>query len=119
MRPLSFSRSIFALPLLFATAAHAASEPAQVSTLVARVDIPYQSFTLSNGLRVLVHTDRKAPVVALSVWYHVGSKDEPAGKTGFAHLFEHLMFYGSENVPGGIFKPLEQVGATDMNGTTY
>ncbi|HBK56170.1 MAG TPA: peptidase M16 [Xanthomonadales bacterium] len=84
----------------------------------ADVDIPYDEFTLDNGLRVVVHTDRKAPVVAVNVWYHVGSKDEPLGKTGFAHLFEHLMFQGSENYQGEYFAPFEQVGATGMNGTT-
>jgi zinc protease len=83
------------------------------------LDIPFEEFTLPNGLRVVVHTDRKAPIVALSVWYHVGSKDEPAGRTGFAHLFEHLMFNGSENAPGEYFAPFELVGATDMNGTTW
>src|SRR4051812_38931738 len=65
---------------------HAAAAPAPLSQLVAEVNIPYQSFTLPNGLRVFVHEDHKAPVVAVSVWYHVGSKDETAGKTGFAHL---------------------------------
>ena len=60
-------------------------------------DIPYQRFVLNNGLTVVVHEDRKAPVVAVNVWYHVGSKDEKEGRTGFAHLFEHLMFNGSEN----------------------
>ncbi len=94
-------------------------KPAPVSALVKKVSIPYQRFTLPNGLRVLVHTDRKAPVVAVSMWYHVGSKDEPKGKTGFAHLFEHLMFNGSENAPGDFFEPMEQIGATDMNGTTW
>lgn len=84
----------------------------------ASVDIPYEEFTLPNGLRVVVHTDRKAPVVAVNLWYHVGSKDEPAGRTGFAHLFEHLMFNGSENHKGEYFGPFEMVGATDMNGTT-
>ena len=83
------------------------------------VEIPYEKFTLDNGLRVIVHEDRKAPIVAVSVWYHVGSKDEPAGKTGFAHLFEHLMFNGSENYDDEFFKPFEQVGATGMNGTTW
>ncbi|RMD89534.1 MAG: insulinase family protein, partial [Alphaproteobacteria bacterium] len=83
------------------------------------VDIPYTEFTLDNGLRVVVHEDRKAPVVAVSVWYHVGSKDEPEGKTGFAHLFEHLMFNGSEHHDGEYFKPLEEVGVTDVNGTTW
>lgn len=89
------------------------------SALVDKVDIPYSEFQLKNGLRVIVHTDRKAPLVAVSVWYDVGSKHEPKGKTGFAHLFEHLMFYGSENVPDGIFEPLQSVGATDFNGTTW
>jgi len=95
-----------------------ASEAAPISDLVKAVDIPYQAFTLDNGLRVIVHEDRKAPVVAVSVWYRVGSKHEPKGKTGFAHLFEHLMFNGSENSPGDFFEPLQQVGATDSNGTT-
>jgi predicted Zn-dependent peptidase len=82
-------------------------------------DIPHEQFTLSNGLRVVVHEDRKAPIVAVSVWYHVGSKDEKPGKTGFAHLFEHLMFQGSENYKDEYFKPMEDVGATDLNGTTW
>ena len=100
-------------------AAPAASGVAPVASLVRRVDIPYEQFTLDNGLRVIVHEDRKAPVVAVSVWYNVGSKDEPAGKTGFAHLFEHLMFNGSENAPGDYFEPLREIGATDFNGTTW
>ncbi|MCG8275308.1 pitrilysin family protein [Stenotrophomonas sp. NLF4-10] len=82
------------------------------------VDIPFEEFTLPNGLRVVVHTDRKAPIVAVNIWYHVGAKDEPAGRTGFAHLFEHLMFQGSENHHGEFFEPFKQVGATDQNGTT-
>ncbi|OGQ13584.1 MAG: peptidase M16, partial [Deltaproteobacteria bacterium RBG_16_71_12] len=83
------------------------------------VDIPFEQLTLPNGLRVVVHTDKKAPIVAVSVWYHVGSRDEPAGRSGFAHLFEHLMFNGSENHRGEYFEPFELVGATDMNGTTW
>ncbi|MFZ1795279.1 MAG: insulinase family protein, partial [Dokdonella sp.] len=83
------------------------------------IDIPFTRFTLPNGLTAVVHEDHKAPVVAVSIWYHVGSGDEPAGKTGFAHLFEHLMFSGSENRKGTYFEPFEQVGATDMNGTTW
>ncbi|KRB82617.1 peptidase M16 [Sphingomonas sp. Root710] len=97
----------------------APAEPAAVSDLVKAVDIPYDSFTLDNGLRVIVHTDRKAPVIGVSIWYHIGSKDEPKGKTGFAHLFEHLMFNGSENANEDFFKPLESIGATDLNGTTW
>ncbi|QGX41122.1 M16 family metallopeptidase [Permianibacter aggregans] len=83
------------------------------------LDIPYTKFTLDNGLRVIVHEDKKAPIVAVNVWYHVGSKDEKAGRTGFAHLFEHLMFNGSENYNDEYFGPFEKVGATDMNGTTW
>ncbi|GAB4115974.1 MAG: pitrilysin family protein [Wenzhouxiangellaceae bacterium] len=83
------------------------------------INIDYEQFQLDNGLRVVVHEDRKAPIVAVSVWYHVGSKDEKPGKTGFAHLFEHLMFNGSENYNDEYFKPFEQVGATGMNGTTW
>ena len=102
-----------------AAAATKAAKPAPVADLVKAVNIPYETFTLDNGLRVIVHTDRKAPIVAVSVWYGVGSKNEPQGKTGFAHLFEHLMFNGSENSPGDFFEPLQQVGATDFNGTTW
>ncbi|MDR2012865.1 MAG: insulinase family protein [Rhodanobacter sp.] len=83
------------------------------------IDIPSTRFTLPNGLTVVVSEDHKAPVVALSVWYHVGSADEPAGKTGFAHLFEHLMFSGSENHKGTYFAPFELAGVTDLNGTTW
>jgi|TARA_B100000749_G_scaffold161543_1_gene124090 zinc protease len=81
-------------------------------------EIKYEKFTLPNGLRVIVHEDRKIPVVAVNIWYHVGSKDERPGKTGFAHLFEHLMFNGTENYNNEYFSPFQQVGATDMNGTT-
>ena len=100
-------------------AAAATGEPAPVSELIESVSIPYEEFKLDNGLTVLVHEDRKAPVVGVSIWYKVGSKHEPDGKTGFAHLFEHLMFNGSENAPGDFFEPLQQVGATDFNGTTW
>lgn len=82
------------------------------------IDIPYQKFVLDNGLTLIVHEDHKAPIVAINVWYHVGSKNEKPGKTGFAHLFEHLMFNGSEHYDDDYFKPFEQVGATEMNGTT-
>ena len=82
------------------------------------LEISYQRFQLTNGLTLIVHEDRKAPIVAVNVWYHVGSKNEKAGRTGFAHLFEHLMFNGTENYDKDFFGPLEQAGATDMNGTT-
>ncbi len=81
-------------------------------------EIAYQRYVLGNGLTLIVHEDHKAPIVAVNVWYHVGSKNEKPGKTGFAHLFEHLMFNGSENFNDDYFKVLEKIGATDMNGTT-
>jgi len=117
--------ALLALPVMLAAVPALAADPAApqikaapVADLVNSVDIPYERFTLPNGLTVLVHTDRKAPVVAVSVWYKVGSKHEPRGKTGFAHLFEHLMFNGSEHAPGDYFGPMKEIGATDMNGTT-
>ncbi len=82
------------------------------------LDIPYKKFTLKNGLTLIVHEDHKAPIVAVNVWYHVGSKNEKPGKTGFAHLFEHLMFNGSENNNTDYFKVMEKIGSTDLNGTT-
>jgi zinc protease len=82
------------------------------------IDIPFQQFVLKNGLTLIVHEDHKAPIVAVNIWYHVGSKNEKRGRTGFAHLFEHLMFNGSENYKGEYFTPFERAGATDQNGTT-
>jgi zinc protease len=81
-------------------------------------DIKYTKFVLKNGLTLLVHEDHKAPIVAVNTWYHVGSKNEKPGKTGFAHLFEHLMFSGSENFNYTYINPMERIGATDLNGTT-
>ena len=82
------------------------------------IDIPYERFVLPNGLTLLVHEDHKAPIAAVNVWYHVGSKNEKPGKSGFAHLFEHLMFNGSENYNDDYFQALERIGGTDLNGTT-
>jgi hypothetical protein len=89
-----------AADLAASAAAPVATAPAAapLSQLVDEVSIPYESFTLANGLTTLVHTDRKSPVVGVTLYYRVGSKNEPRGRTGFAHLFEHLMFGGSENV---------------------
>ncbi len=91
--------------------------PAPLNELVSQVDIPFEKFTLDNGLTTLVHTDRKAPIVGVTVYYRVGAKNEPRGRTGFAHLFEHLMFGGSENVPNFDI-PLEGAGSTSTNGST-
>src|SRR4030081_1948973 len=81
-------------------------------------DIKYTKLVLKNGLTVLGHEDNKAPIVAVNTWYHVGSKNEKPGKTGFAHLFEHLMFSGSENFNTTYLNALERIGATNLNGTT-
>ena len=100
-----------------ALAAPAQSVP--IPTLVREVSIPHMMFKLRNGLTVIVHEDHKAPVVGVSVWYNVGSKDEPKGKDGFAHLFEHLMFNGTENLPGDFDGWLQKIGATESNGSTH
>lgn len=118
IRFVSALAALLALAGPLAAPAHAATDGPSPE-LVAEVDIPYERFVLPNGLTVITHTDRKAPVVAVSVWYHVGSKEEPAGSTGFAHLFEHLMFNGSENADGEWFQAMQALGATDSNGTTW
>jgi zinc protease len=95
------------LPLQAAPAkSAAAAAPAEIPI----PDIPYTRFVLKNGLTVLVHEDHKAPVVAVNTWYHVGSKNEKLGKTGFAHLFEHLMFSGSSNFNETFLSALQSVG---------
>jgi len=124
----SFIRSSSCLSMVLGLSAAAAAAPAKpvpaaAAKAAAQVDIPipdipYTRFVLKNGLTVLVHEDHKSPVVAVNTWYHVGSKNEPAGKTGFAHLFEHLMFSGSQNFDKTFLSALEGVGATDLNGTT-
>jgi len=81
------------------------------------MDIPFSKHTLENGLDVLVHEDHGVPIVAVNVWYHVGSKNEVPGRTGFAHLFEHLMFEGSQHYDRGYFHPLQDAGAS-LNGST-
>jgi len=86
--------------------------------IASQVNIEYEMFTLDNGLTTIVNTDSSTPTVFVGIWYGVGSKDEPDGKTGFAHLFEHLMFQSSENHEGEYFTPFTEAGATGMNGTT-
>ena len=80
-------------------------------------NLPFTKHTLDNGLDIIVHEAHQVPIVAVNVWYHVGSKNERPGRTGFAHLFEHLMFEGSEHHPGGYFPPLQQAGGL-LNGST-
>jgi zinc protease len=81
------------------------------------LDIPFRKHVLDNGLQVVIHQDRSCPIVAVNVWYHVGSKNEARGRTGFAHLFEHLMFEGSAHHDSGYFEPLQQAGGS-LNGST-
>ena len=91
---------------------------AAVSLSAQTLRVPYTTFTLPNGLQVLVHEDHSVPVVAVNTWYHVGSSDERTGRTGFAHLFEHIMFMGSEHVPTGEFDRLLEAAGADNNGST-
>ncbi|MGB3796046.1 MAG: pitrilysin family protein [Alteraurantiacibacter sp.] len=93
------------------------TQTASLDDIIAAVEIPYETFTLENGLTTIVHTDRKSPLVGVTVYYRVGSKSEPRGRTGFAHLFEHIMFTGSENVENFDI-PLEAAGSTGTNGST-
>ena len=91
---------------------------APTSARAERLSVPYEMFRLPNGLTVIVHEDHSAPIASVNCWYHVGSGRETPGRTGFAHLFEHLMFEGSKDVPEGMFdRWLEAVGG-DNNGST-
>jgi len=105
----SLAALLFAVPIVAAPASGSPVAPT----------LAYERFVLPNGLEVILHEDHRTPIVAVNVWYHVGSKDEPAGKNGFAHLFEHVMFQGSKHVGEDMFfKYLERAGASDRNGTT-
>ncbi len=114
---LEFVVLFLVLALVTSGSAQSKSAPTK-SVQTTEIDIPYERFVLDNGLTVIVHEDHKAPIVAINTWYHVGSKNEKPGKTGFAHLFEHLMFGGSEHAPGRYIDGMERIGATDLNGTT-
>ncbi len=116
-RSLRCPSSLFVLAVLTVPAAIAGS-PRPAADGEKAVDIPYTRVVLANGLTLLVHEDHKAPIVAVNIWYHVASKNEKPGRTGFAHLFEHLMFNGSEHYNNDYFQVMERVGATDLNGTT-
>jgi len=109
------------LPALFAVVVLGVQPSARAvdEDALAEIDIPYQKYVLPNGLTLIVHEDHKAPIVAVNIWYHVGSKDERVGRTGLAHLFEHLMFASSENHRDEFFRPLLAAGGTKMNGNTW
>src|SRR5262249_47319559 len=92
-----------------------------VAAAAALPHIPFEKYQLPNGLTVLLSEDHRAPVVGVDLWYHVGAVNERAGRSGFAHLFEHLMFQGSKHLNGDertVFAMLERNGATNLNGTT-
>jgi zinc protease len=101
-----------------APAATAARDPVAQRIAALNYDIPYTKYVLNNGLTLLVHEDTKTPTVTFHLWYHVGSKNEPEGRSGFAHLFEHLMFNGSEHFNDDFFKATQKIGATNQNGST-
>jgi zinc protease len=105
---------------LLVLALSSCSNPQQAKQTSADIpSIPFEKYTLPNGLDVVLVEDHRTPVVAVNIWYHVGPAHEAAGQTGFAHLFEHLMFAGSKHVPrGAADKLLEGAGVTDSNGTT-
>ena len=92
--------------------------PLDAQTRPAQLGVPYRLFTLANGLTVILHQDKSVPVTAVNVWYHVGSANERPGRTGFAHLFEHLMFEGSKNVKEGEFDTLLEAAGGNNNGST-
>jgi len=116
--------AIFAIIPVFAqsdVASKPKTKPTESATKSSNIlipDIPYKKFVLANGLTLIVSEDHKAPIVAVNTWYHVGSKNEKIGRTGFAHLFEHLMFSGSEDFNFTYINAMERIGATDLNGTT-
>jgi zinc protease len=105
------------LLLLLALAAAQVS-PRAAAQSPAPLDVAFRQFTLDNGLNVILHRDATVPIAAVNVWYHVGSANEKPGRTGFAHLFEHLMFEGSKNVPEGAFDTLLEAAGGDNNGST-
>jgi zinc protease len=110
---MSFIKGLVSLLILFSLMSTIV--PAQTGDKLP--PIKYTEFTLKNGLRVILHEDHSTPIVAVNVWYHVGSKNETEGRTGFAHLFEHMMFQGSKNWNSDYFKPLDAAGA-NVNGST-
>ena len=112
---------IFSFCLIVAANAQSpkkSNAPGAVTFDKSRYTIPYKLFVLKNGLTLIIHEDHSAPVVSVNTWYHVGSKNEKPGKTGFAHLFEHFFFNGSNNYPHGFREAMDDVGANNRNGTT-
>ena len=114
-----FAVSSFLLGGFLARPLQAEAPASEARSPLRALSLPIQKAKLANGLEVIVHEDHRTPIVTVNLWYHVGSKDEPAGKNGFAHLFEHVMFQGSKHVPEDTyFRDLERAGGSSINGTT-
>lgn len=113
-RALVLLLALAAVPL----AAQALSPPSTPAAMPSQLRVPFEQFTLANGLNVILHQDRSVPVVAVNVWYLTGSANEKPGRTGFAHLFEHLMFEGSGHVKEGEFDTLLEGAGGNNNGST-
>jgi zinc protease len=121
MRPFTLIATLLlatALPVTFAPAQAAPAAESAGAIDLAPLRIAHHKFVLDNGLTVLVHEDPSVPLVGVNVWYHVGSRNEVRGRTGFAHLFEHFFFNGSENHPFGFREAMDDLGANNRNGTT-
>src|SRR2546425_7501358 len=106
------------LPLVGAPAAAQTARTPEPCECSPPLEVPYRQITLKNGLTVILHQDRTVPIVAVNVWYHVGSANERPGRTGFAHLFEHLMFESSAHVKEGEFDTLLEAAGGTNNGST-
>ncbi|HET9933081.1 MAG TPA: pitrilysin family protein, partial [Polyangiaceae bacterium] len=118
LRNLKSALGVLALTALLASAPHSARAAGEASTEQSKLTIPFEKLKLKNGLTLILHQDRSLPLVASNIWYHVGPANEPPKRSGFAHLFEHLMFEGSRHVGREFDTLLESVGATNVNGTT-
>ena len=124
MTRLTHNVLIVALAVMLAGSALPAQSPAlsgqtpALSGQTPALSVPYTQFTLPNGLNVILHRDTSVPVVAVNLWYHVGSANERVGRTGFAHLFEHVMFEGSMHVPEGSFDTWLEAAGANNNGST-
>jgi hypothetical protein len=118
LRTLAILVALTVSPLAAQSTPPRTSPPPAAAAPSPPLEVPYRQFRLTNGLNVILHRDTSVPVVAVNVWYHVGSGSERVGRTGFAHLFEHLMFEGSKHVKEGEFDTLLEAVGGNNNGST-
>src|SRR6187401_3331823 len=111
-------KHVVLVPIFLAACAASAAAQATAPPPTPKIEVPYTQFALPNGLRVILHEDHSVPMVSVNMWYHVGSARERTGRTGFAHLFEHLMFMGSGHVKPGEFDQWLEAAGGDNNGST-